>query len=423
VAAQGLLAGALEAGPRDPPLLLAVAAVHERSGDLARAADGLSEVLAIDPGHLEAQRRLGSLQERLGDMRAAARSWRRVVEATGGQDLAALTRLGISLSAEGQHAEAVQILRDVAARRSDAGAPFADLGFGLLGAGSLEEAIAAFTRARSLDPRSPQAHCGLGLAYQRQGRFREAADAFRTTEQLAPDNATGPFNLGLALDALGDREGARRALLRAAALEPDDEEIRGALAQFIAADEPRPQDPPSVEIPPLDLQGSMRGELTSFQMFDILEFLRLQKKTGALVLQSAKGSGIVRLADGAVTGATAPGLKRLGQVLVDQRIIDRTQLEAALAKQRDEQKDALETLGSVLLRQGLVGREQLAKAVLQQIMAALDEMLTWTEGAFSFHPGANENAPPVSFDLQEVMLELMRTTDERKQRRMTPAPS
>jgi hypothetical protein len=39
-------------------------------------------------------------------------------------------------------------------------------------------------------------------------------------------------------------------------------------------------------------------------------------------------------------------------------------------------------------------------------------MLTWTEGAFSFHPGSDRELPAISFDLQNVMMEIMRIADE-----------
>ena len=44
-------------------------------------------------------------------------------------------------------------------------------------------------------------------------------------------------------------------------------------------------------------------------------------------------------------------------------------------------------------------------------------MLTWTEGAFSFHPGSDRGLPAISFDLQNVMLEIMRIADERNANR------
>jgi hypothetical protein len=66
----------------------------------------------------------------------------------------------------------------------------------------------------------------------------------------------------------------------------------------------------------------------------------------------------------------------------------------------------------VLLRERPGHRDALTRAVFQQVIDALGEMLTWKEGAFSFHPGSDRGLPAIAFDLQNVMLELMRLADE-----------
>jgi hypothetical protein len=43
--------------------------------------------------------------------------------------------------------------------------------------------------------------------------------------------------------------------------------------------------------------------------------------------------------------------------------------------------------------------------VFEQALTALEEMTSWTEGAFSFHPAESGDAPPVSFSLQQTVLE------------------
>lgn len=448
-AAQAEVTRALQDAPRNLELRLIAADLAERRGALAEAADHLAAVLAVEAGHVEGNRRLGVILGQLGDTRGAVRCWRKVAGGTGGQDLDALTMLGIGLSSDGQHSEAVQTLQHVAVRRRDSSAAHANLGMALLAAGRVDQAVAALRRALSLDNNSAQAHCGLGLAYQKQGKFTEAATAFRTTERLAPDNAVPSLNLGLVLEAVGDREGARRALLRAAALEPEDEEIRLTLEDFLARHSPRessPTPPPpfpdggATPVPvtgqeisgPLDV--TMKGDLKSFQLFDVLEFLRLQAKSGALMLSSRKGAGIIRLVGGRVTSASAPGVKRLGEVLVERGHLKRADLEAALSKQRGnessgrkgrrtllaEDRDAANTLGVHLLAAGLVKQDVLGRVVLDQVMATLTEVTSWTEGRFSFHDSLDDAAPPVSFDLQEVMLEFVRTSDER--RRDEPEP-
>jgi tetratricopeptide (TPR) repeat protein len=295
----------------------------------------------------------------------------------------------------------------VAKEQPDLGSAHADLANALLAADHVEDAITGFSDALRVDPESAQAYCGLGLAYQRIQRWHEAAESFRTTERLAPDQAVGPYNLGLALIALGEPEEARSALLRAAALEPDDREIREALESLLA--QPHPPTADAAQTSP-----RFGGDVRTFALPEVLEFLRIQRKTGSLVVSSRRGAAIVRLCRGQVTSASAPGVKRLGEALIDRGILTPAALDAALAKQRTDDGEGAEALGSLLLRERPAHREALRRAVFQQVLDALGEMLTWTEGAFSFHPGSDRGLPAISFDLQNVMLEIMRIADERK---------
>jgi tetratricopeptide (TPR) repeat protein len=327
-------------------------------------------------------------------------------QANGPNDLEAtrqMTGIAIALSRDGRHGEAIRLLSEVARRYPGEASVQADLAMALYSAGQLEEAIWGFSEALRLDPRSAQAQCGLGLAYQRLARWQEAAEAFRLTEALAPDQPVGPFNLGLVLTALGDHEEARRALLRAATLAPDDGEIHEALTSLLA--HPRSAEPAAAF-------ARFSGDLGSFGLPEVLEFMRVQQKTGSLVISSRQGAGIVRLVQGRLTSASAPGVQRLGETLVTRGILSRSDLEAALATQRADLRQTSEALGSVLLRRRPGDREQLSRAVLQQILDGLAEMLSWREGAFSFHPGAQAEVPPISFDTQSVVMELFRMTDD-----------
>jgi tetratricopeptide (TPR) repeat protein len=398
---------ALRDHPRNSDLHALAAVANEQLELLDEAANHWAAILATDPNHSYSNLRLAALLERSGDAAGAIKCLRRVVDVTRGQDLDALTSLGIALSADGQHDEALQLLAKVAKSRPDLGSAHADLANALLAADRIEDAITGFSEVLRLDPESAQAYCGLGLAYQRIQRWHEAAESFRTTERLAPDQAVGPYNLGLALSALGELEEARRALLRAAALEPADPEIRAALESLLT--QPQGGGDGPVAAP------RFGGDIKTFALPEVLEFLRLQNKTGSLVVSSRRGAAIVRLVRGQVTSASAPGVGRLGEALVDRGIITAAALDAALARQRTDDGESAETLGSVLLRERPGHREALTRAVFQQVLDALGEMLTWKEGAFSFHPGSDRGLPAISFDLQNVMLEIMRVADERNE--------
>jgi hypothetical protein len=270
--------------------------------------------------------------------------------------------LAITRSREGRHPEAIRLLTEVARRRPGDASVKADLAMAVLSAGYLKEAIEGFSEALRLDARSAQAQCGLGLAYQRLDRCGEAAEAFRMTEALAPDQPAGPFNLGLALQALGEHEEARRALLRAAALAPDDGEIAHALAALPA---------PATGVDAAAPAARFTGDLGTFALPEVLEIMRAQRKTGALVISSPQGTGTVRLVHGRLSSASGPGVHR---------VVDWPATQEGL---------------------------------LRQLLDALAPMLTWQEGAFSFHPGTPPEVPAVSFDTQQVVMELFRMTEER----------
>jgi tetratricopeptide (TPR) repeat protein len=399
---------ALREHPTNGDLHALAASANEQLGLHENAATHWAAILAAEPNHPYANRRLAALLEHMGDIAGAIRCLRRVVEVTRGRDLEALTSLGIALSADGQHPEAIALLTHVAKAHPDLSAAQADLANALLAADRIEDAITGFSEVLRLDPDSAQAYCGLGLAYQRIQRWHEAAEAFRMTEQLAPDQAVGPYNLGLALSALGETDDARSALLRAAALEPDDTGIREALQALLI---------PSAPLDPAVSAPRFGGDIKTFALPEVLEFLRLQRKTGSLVVSSRRGAAIVRIVRGQVTSASAPGISRLGETLVARGIITPAVLEAALAEQQMDDGESAETLGTVLLRQRPGHREALRQAVFRQVIDALDEMLTWKEGAFSFHPGTDKGQPAIAFDLQNAMLEVMRIADERNANR------
>jgi tetratricopeptide (TPR) repeat protein len=324
-------------------------------------------------------------------------------------DLEAQSRLGIALSVAGEHDQALATLAGVMARNEGASGAHADLGMALVAAGRLDEALASFRRARDLDVESAQAHCGLGLVFQQKGDWWEAADAFRMTERLAPRSPVGPLNLGLALESLGEHEQARQALLRAALLAPGDAEIRDALDQLAVPELVHDEHTRPV-LRADDFATAIAGELQSFQLLDVLEFLRTGSKTGALTISSQQRTGTVRLARGRVTSAAAPKVQHLGEMLIAQSVLKAEELPALLARQATDHQ---EMLGTLLLREGLVDGPQLRDTVLRQVMVALDEMLGWNEGSFSFQAAADELPPPISFSLQEITLKLVKMRDAR----------
>lgn len=377
---------------------------------LPEAAENLELVREAQGPDPDVLRALGELYDGLGRTDQAIERWRALVEIGGTEDAAALTALGIDLSRVGAHEQAIQTLQAVVDRHPDCSAAFADLGMALLEGGRVNDAVGAFSSARALDPSSAQAHCGLGLAYQGLERWHEATDAFAETERLAPESAVGPFNLGLALGKLGDVKGMRHALLRAASLEPDDCEIRAALERVFQA--PRAEEKSETAgMPALDTlsPASMSGTLTTFHLLDLLEFLRIQKQTGTLLISSRHGVGTIVMSQGGLVSVAAPGCGSLADDLLQRGVVTRAALED-LGKRRPV--GALvtdEALVESICQEGLLARELAHQILLDRAIGALEQLNGWSEGTFGFHPGEAARLPTLAsrFDLRRLVLDLL----------------
>jgi Flp pilus assembly protein TadD len=118
----------------------------------------------------------------------------------------------------------------------DAYAAFRD-GRNLLSSGNPHAAVVALERARSLEPDKASVRETLARAYYRSARYEAAAAEFASAVDLDPVNDYAHFGLGLALIRTGDPVGARRHLRIAAAMRPDRDDYRRALADLVGPDE------------------------------------------------------------------------------------------------------------------------------------------------------------------------------------------
>ena len=103
----------------------------------------------------------------------------------------------------------------------------------LLSSGNPHAAVVALERARTLEPDKASVRETLARAYYRSARYDAAAAEFAIVVDLDPVNDYAHFGLGLALTRTGDLTGARRHLRIAAAMRPDRDDYREALAGVV----------------------------------------------------------------------------------------------------------------------------------------------------------------------------------------------
>lgn len=106
--------------------------------------------------------------------------------------------------AQGNFAEARRLLRQAVQQDPKDGALWFHLGASCAEVNELDEAIAAFERARVLAPGQPDTYFNLGLVYWRKGNLNKAKESYRAGLALRPKETSALQNYALLLMKTGD---------------------------------------------------------------------------------------------------------------------------------------------------------------------------------------------------------------------------
>lgn len=166
---------------------------------------------------------------------------------------------------------------------------------------------------------------------------------------------------------------------------------------------------------------SLNGKLEDVSLADVMQFVHLGRRTGTLTVERGSMTATVGFHRGHIVSAWLPGCKRLGELLVDRRLITPERLQDVLHQQASEQPRR--SLGQVLVSQGALTFDDIRQAVETQIERAIYDLVTWTSGSFEFaldelkplddiamYPG--DVIPRLDLNTQRVLLEAARILDE-----------
>ena len=172
---------------------------------------------------------------------------------------------------------------------------------------------------------------------------------------------------------------------------------------------------------------SISGNLLDVSVADVMQFIHLGGRTGTLVIEAKGEKAEVGFHRGRIISALAPTSKRLGDLLLEARVIDRDNLEAALVRQQAEMPRM--SLGKILVTMGLVTKDRLREVVTEQIELTVYDLVAWSEGQFQFamdelrpiddiavYPG--DILPDINLNTQIVVLEALRIFDEKNRDRL-----
>jgi Domain of unknown function (DUF4388) len=124
------------------------------------------------------------------------------------------------------------------------------------------------------------------------------------------------------------------------------------------------------------------GNLTTMSVPDLLQFLAVGRKTGALKFTHGKVAKGIYFENGFIVGSsTNDPTEYLGQVLIHYGKINEGQLQAAMEVQR---KDGGPRLGRILVKQGVLRDEEVVEILKIRTLEIIYDLFLWKEAHFEF---------------------------------------
>ena len=129
---------------------------------------------------------------------------------------------------------------------------------------------------------------------------------------------------------------------------------------------------------------SLRGDLRTMALPDVLQWIASGRKTGTLHVERRSVQKRIILRDGAIFSSWSNDPREsLGQFLIRLRLVTEEQLFRALLGQ--EEKGRL--LGSILVADGVLGEDDLRRALKAKAEETVYDLFLWPSGQFEFREG------------------------------------
>ena len=160
---------------------------------------------------------------------------------------------------------------------------------------------------------------------------------------------------------------------------------------------------------------AIEGPLRELDIHDVFQLLDIGRKTGALRVTSSlrQNAGTVHFEGGKVTGAFIESNPHpLGRMLVRSGRI--AEADVARARAMQGSRPGMR-LGDLLVEMGVVTRRELERQARAQVEEVVFELMSWSEGYFSFEegaPGGSTAEAEYRIAPESLLMEAARRIDE-----------
>ncbi len=158
----------------------------------------------------------------------------------------------------------------------------------------------------------------------------------------------------------------------------------------------------------------IEGNIEQFSVPEILQFFSLHKADGVLRMKTEKEEVDFGFKKGKIAAAAHKGedfFYSINDYLFRAGKISEMDLKSYNEKAKEQDTSILQ----LLLQEGKVGGKELREIISFKIQEIVDEVLTWKEGKYSFHPGEalySTSSISVELDSNVLVMEGMWRIDE-----------
>ena len=157
---------------------------------------------------------------------------------------------------------------------------------------------------------------------------------------------------------------------------------------------------------------SLKGNLHTMMLPDVLQWLSNGHKTGILHLRSPRGiAKKIYFREGSVLStASSDPREYLGQFLISRGYLSEDQLNMAI----ETQMKTKIRLGRVLITVGILDEEDLVETLRLKARECLYELFLWDRGDFHFEEleDMQEDLVPIALNVTAITMEGIRRKDE-----------
>ncbi len=160
------------------------------------------------------------------------------------------------------------------------------------------------------------------------------------------------------------------------------------------------------------MERVLEGNLSRFEVPDLLTFLNMGRRTGVLVMERPDQETKLFFRQGTPVFATSTRNElRIGNMLVKAGKLSTGELERLLARHQN----TTHRLGKILLLEKVLSEEELASFLKVQVSEVIFDTFEWHEGRFLLLDDVPPPATAVTLemDLQNLVMEGVRRIDER----------